>query len=149
MTKAYAKAGMRVRYLNDWRTHHVGGGEVHCGYRGDRVGLYTYNPGGTGHVDIDSVQYTIAPTRAYTCVSVRSGKVADVYRASNADGAAVIQWPDNGRPNQHWAFQSTSDGYHTITCLHSGKVLDVAGSSTADGATPAETRQRHQHALAA
>lgn len=73
------------------------------GYRGDRVGLYTYNPNGTGHVDIDSVQYTIAPTRAYTCVSVRSGKVADGYRASNADGAAVIQWPDNSRPNQHWA----------------------------------------------
>ncbi|GAB2936166.1 protein-arginine deiminase domain-containing protein [Streptomyces heilongjiangensis] len=31
VTKAYAKAGMRVRYLDDWRTHHVFGGEVHCG----------------------------------------------------------------------------------------------------------------------
>jgi protein-arginine deiminase len=31
VTKAYAKVGMRVRYLDDWRTHHVGGGEVHCG----------------------------------------------------------------------------------------------------------------------
>ncbi|WP_406154635.1 family 43 glycosylhydrolase [Streptomyces sp. NBC_00882] len=104
------------------------------GYRGDRVGIYTYNPNGTGHIDIDSVQYTITPTRAYTCVSVRSGKVADVSNTSTADGAAVIQWPDNGKPNQHWAFQSTGDGYHTITCLHSGKALDVAGSSTADGA---------------
>ncbi|MDF3148701.1 RICIN domain-containing protein [Streptomyces sp. T21Q-yed] len=104
------------------------------GYRGDRVGLYTYNPNGTGYVDVDSVQYTIAPTRAYTCVSVRSGKVADVSGASNADGAAVIQWPDTGRSNQHWAFQSSGDGYHTITCVGSGKVLDVAGSSTADGA---------------
>lgn len=104
------------------------------GYRGDRLGLYTYNPNGTGHVDVDSVQYTIAPTRAHTCVSVRSGKVVDVFRASNADGAAVIQWPDNGRPNQQWAFQSTGDGYHTVTCVGSGKVLDVTGSSTADGA---------------
>ncbi|MER7377350.1 protein-arginine deiminase domain-containing protein [Streptomyces lanatus] len=31
VTRAYAKAGMRVRYLDDWRTHHVFGGEVHCG----------------------------------------------------------------------------------------------------------------------
>lgn len=104
------------------------------GYRGDRVGLYTYNPNGTGHVDVDSVDYTIAPARAYKCVSVRSGKVADVSRASKADGAAVIQWPDTGAVNQKWTFQSTVDGYHVITCVASGKVLDVAGSSTADGA---------------
>ena len=31
VTKAYAKTGMRVRYLDDWRTHHVSAGEVHCG----------------------------------------------------------------------------------------------------------------------
>jgi protein-arginine deiminase len=31
VTKAYAKVGMRVRYLDDWRTHHVSAGEVHCG----------------------------------------------------------------------------------------------------------------------
>ncbi|GEC06075.1 hypothetical protein SSP24_37300 [Streptomyces spinoverrucosus] len=31
VTKAYAKGGMRVRYLDDWRTHHVMGGKVHCG----------------------------------------------------------------------------------------------------------------------
>ncbi|MFJ9906342.1 RICIN domain-containing protein [Streptomyces sp. NPDC101152] len=104
------------------------------GYRGDRIGLYTYNPNDTGYIDVDSVQYTIAPTRTYTCASVRSGKVADVSSASNADGAAVIQWPDNGAANQQWAFQSTGDGHHTIMCVQSGKVLDVAGSSTADGA---------------
>ncbi|MEW2117382.1 protein-arginine deiminase domain-containing protein [Streptomyces sp. NPDC005474] len=31
VTRAYAKVGMRVRYLDDWRTHHLLGGEVHCG----------------------------------------------------------------------------------------------------------------------
>jgi protein-arginine deiminase len=31
VTRAYAKVGMRVRYLDDWRTHHVSAGEVHCG----------------------------------------------------------------------------------------------------------------------
>ncbi|MCX5264823.1 RICIN domain-containing protein [Streptomyces sp. NBC_00199] len=104
------------------------------GYRGDRVGLYTYNPNGTGHVDFDSVQYTVAPARVYQCVSVRSGKVADVAGASDANGATVLQWRDTGKPNQQWAFQSTGDGYHTVSCVNSGKVLDVAGSSTADGA---------------
>ncbi|MEH0554607.1 MULTISPECIES: family 43 glycosylhydrolase [unclassified Streptomyces] len=104
------------------------------GYRGDRIGLYTYNPSGTGYVDVESVQYTVAPARVYQCVSVRSGKVADVAGASNADGATVLQWRDTGKPNQQWAFQSTGDGYHTVSCVNSGKVLDVAGSSTADGA---------------
>ncbi|MFC8672605.1 family 43 glycosylhydrolase [Streptomyces griseorubiginosus] len=104
------------------------------GYRGDRIGLYTYNPNNTGYVDVDSVQYTIAPARAYTCVSVRSGKVADVSGGSTADGAGLIQWPDKAAANQQWTFQSTADGYHTITCVRSGKVLDVSGSSTADGA---------------
>ncbi|MFG2551173.1 RICIN domain-containing protein [Streptomyces sp. NPDC048581] len=64
---------------------------------------------------------------------MRGGKVADVYRASNADGAAVIQWPDTGASNQQWAFQSTGDDYHTIACVRSGKVLDVKGGSRADG----------------
>lgn len=104
------------------------------GYRGDRVGIYTYNPNGTGYVDVDSVQYTIAPPRSYKCVSARSGKVVDVSGGSMADGAAVIQWRDTGAANQQWMFQSTVDGYHTITCVRSGKVLDVAGSSLADGA---------------
>ncbi|CCK26021.1 hypothetical protein BN159_1642 [Streptomyces davaonensis JCM 4913] len=109
------------------------------GYRGDRIGLYTYNPNNTGYVDIDSVQYTVAPSRAYHCVSVRSGKVADVSGASVADGAGLIQWRDTGGANQQWTFQSTADGYHTITCVRSGKVLDVAGSSTADGARVVQT----------
>ena len=28
---AYAKVGMTVVYLDDWDSHHVGFGEVHCG----------------------------------------------------------------------------------------------------------------------
>lgn len=31
VTKAYAKVGMRVRYLDGRRTHHVFAGGVHCG----------------------------------------------------------------------------------------------------------------------
>ncbi|AUG81776.1 hypothetical protein CFP65_7180 [Kitasatospora sp. MMS16-BH015] len=104
------------------------------GYRGDRVGLYTYNPNGTGYVDFDSVEYTLGAAKAYKVVSVRSGKVADVGGASTVDGSGLVQWTDKGAPNQQWLFQSTADGYHTVRCVHSCKVLDVAGSSTADGA---------------
>lgn len=31
VTKEYAKASMRVRHPDDWRTHHVHAGDVHCG----------------------------------------------------------------------------------------------------------------------
>ncbi|KFF98204.1 protein-arginine deiminase family protein [Streptomyces europaeiscabiei] len=31
VTPAYTEARTRVRYLDDWRTHYVFGGEVHCG----------------------------------------------------------------------------------------------------------------------
>lgn len=27
----YAKAGLTVTFMDDWNTHHIGGGEVHCG----------------------------------------------------------------------------------------------------------------------
>ncbi|MFI2735716.1 RICIN domain-containing protein [Streptomyces sp. NPDC018711] len=76
-----------------------------CGYRGDRVGLYAYNPNNTGYVDADSVQYTIAPTRACTCVSVRSGKVLDVGGGGTADGAALVQYADKGSANRQRTFQ--------------------------------------------
>ncbi|WP_207921231.1 hypothetical protein [Micromonospora sp. KC721] len=65
------------------------------GYRGDRVGIYTYNPNGTGYVDVDSVRYTIAPTRAYKC---------NVSGGSTADGVALIQYRDTGNSNQRWTF---------------------------------------------
>ncbi|MGW7730138.1 RICIN domain-containing protein [Streptomyces canus] len=93
------------------------------GCRRDQIGLYTHNPNGTGCVDADSVQYTLAPTRAYKCVSVRSGKVAG---ASNADGAAVIQWPYSGGSNRQWAFQSTPDGFQRIHIIVSRAGFAVA-----------------------
>lgn len=31
VTAAYTGAGMKVSYLDDWHTYHVGMGEVHCG----------------------------------------------------------------------------------------------------------------------
>ncbi|WP_407077483.1 protein-arginine deiminase family protein [Streptomyces sp. SCSIO 30461] len=31
MTAAYTKAGMKVSYIDDWYTYHLGAGEVHGG----------------------------------------------------------------------------------------------------------------------
>ncbi|MER6069631.1 family 43 glycosylhydrolase [Streptomyces sp. NPDC001817] len=104
------------------------------GYRGDRIGLYTYNPNNTGYVDVDSVQYTIAPTRAYKCVSVRSGKVLDVAGSSSADGARVVQMTADGRTSQQWQLRPQTGGEFVLVNRNSGKVLDVSGGSTADGA---------------
>jgi hypothetical protein len=65
--------------------------------------------------------------------SRNSGKLLDVSGASTADGAAVIQWPDNGGGNQRWAFLDAGGGYWNLVNRNSGKCLDVPAGSTADG----------------
>ncbi len=66
--------------------------------------------------------------------SVNSGKVLDVFGASTADGARIIQWPWNGGANQQWRLVAVSTTTYAITSVGSGKVIDVEGASTADGA---------------
>ena len=110
------------------------------GYRGDRVGIFTYNAGAAGgYVDVDTFEYSTAPARSYTVAGASSGKMVDVTGGSAAEGAAVIQWTANGGTNQRWTFHPTGDGYHTITNVRSGKLLDVAGGSTADSAAVVQT----------
>ena len=108
------------------------------GYRGDRVGIFTYHTSGSGgHVDVDTFQYTTTPARSYTVANVATGKLADVSGGSSAEGAAVVQWPDKGGTNQHWQFQSTGDGYHTIANMRSGKLLAVGSAD--DGGPVVQT----------
>ncbi len=72
---------------------------------------------------------------ATTVVAAHSNKYLDVSGVSQANGAQVIQWADNGGANQRWKFIPTAAaGVYTIVAAHSGKLLDVAGVSTADGA---------------
>ncbi|WP_461023939.1 pectate lyase family protein [Thalassiella azotivora] len=54
----------------------------------------------------------------------QSGLVADVRGGSTADGAPVIQWPRNDRPNQQFRLEPSGDGYQLVA-RHSGRVLDV------------------------
>ncbi|MGI9034373.1 MAG: RICIN domain-containing protein [Acidimicrobiales bacterium] len=79
-----------------------------------------------------TVAFLWAPVRN-NLSSVNSGKNVDVYGASQADGARVIQWPNNGGANQQWRFEAVGPGVYRIVSVNSGKVLDVYGGSTDDG----------------
>jgi len=70
----------------------------------------------------------------YRFLNQNSGQAMDVNGASTADGAGIIQWPQNGGNNQQWIIADNGNGYYKITNRNSGQALDVNGSSVADGA---------------
>lgn len=86
------------------------------------AGLYRLTP-----------QTTTPPPIPYTLTARHSGKLLDVFNASTADGANVVQWTANGQTNQQWRFQDLGGGYFQIASVNSGKCLDVSGAGTADG----------------
>ncbi|UUU35631.1 RICIN domain-containing protein [Streptomyces sp. CA-210063] len=68
---------------------------------------------------------------ALSCV--RSGKALD-DNGSTSDGAAMLQWTDNGSPRQQWAITALGGGAYRLTNRHSGKVLDNGNTDT-EGST--------------
>jgi hypothetical protein len=71
----------------------------------------------------------------YRFLNQNSGDAMDVNQASTANGASIIQWPQNGGNNQQWSITDNGNGYYKITNRNSGQVLDVNGASTASGAS--------------
>ncbi len=72
-----------------------------------------------------------------------SGQVAEVWDWSQANQAAVNQWPWHGGPNQQWEkifVTSTSTGPNTPDFIlknrNSGKCLDVEGGISTAPSTP-------------
>jgi hypothetical protein len=49
---------------------------------------------------------------AYTLVAQYSGKAADIYEASTAVGARLVQWTTNGRSNQQFEFADNPSRPH-------------------------------------
>jgi len=70
----------------------------------------------------------------YALQSGWSGQFMDVSGASRSSGAGVIQWPNNGDPNQRWQFDDVGSGVFVIQSVNSGLVLDVSGASNDAGA---------------
>ena len=66
-----------------------------------------------------------------------SGKVAEVYNSSTANGGIVDQWAYNGTQTQHWCFftVTTWQGIpvYEIVNNNSGKCLDMPNDNLADG----------------
>jgi endoglucanase len=70
----------------------------------------------------------------YRFLNINSGQALDVNGGSTANGAGIIQWPQNGGSNQQWQITDNSGGYYKITNRNSAQALDVNMSSTANGA---------------
>jgi hypothetical protein len=57
----------------------------------------------------------------------------DVLGFSEDENATVIQWPQNGEPNQQWKMTSATGGTWTLTNNHSLKCLTPLGGATTAG----------------
>jgi len=73
------------------------------------------------------------PAAYYRLLNVNSRLALDVNGGSTANGANIIQWPQNGGNNQQWIITANGSNYK-ITNRNSGLVLDVNGGSKASGA---------------
>ncbi|GAB4004903.1 hypothetical protein GCM10029992_51220 [Glycomyces albus] len=65
----------------------------------------------------------------YHLMCERSGRFLENGR-STVDGKPVIQWGENGEPQQRWRITDVGSGYHKLVCEHSGKALDNGNSAT-------------------
>ncbi|HEX8407074.1 MAG TPA: family 43 glycosylhydrolase [Duganella sp.] len=72
-----------------------------------------------------SVQYKIK--------NAASGLVLGIDTASQAAGAKVVQWADNGTADHLWHFMPMGNGQYNIENMLTHQVLGVANGSTADG----------------
>ncbi len=85
----------------------------------------------TGHPD--STAFVPEPG-AYYCISFcHSGKVLDVHRWEQQNGASIVQYENFENANQLFSFEEVETGWYLIRARHSGKVLDVVDSSTKAG----------------
>jgi uncharacterized repeat protein (TIGR03803 family) len=75
---------------------------------------------------------TSPPDEYVEIVSRNSGKCLDVYGASTAAAASVIQWTCHGGANQQWRLEPAGGGAFRILARHSGQALDVYGALLGD-----------------
>jgi len=84
----------------------------------------------------------------YHLVASQSGKLADIYGASTAAGAVLIQWSSNGGLNQQFDLIDSGGGYFRVRARHSNLVLQVtSNNSGADVAQQADSNAASQQWL--
>jgi hypothetical protein len=99
------------------------------------AGLYRLAVQGTAPTPTPTRTPTPPPPGSFFRLTARhSGKAADVFNSSTANGGDVVQWAWNGGTNQQWQFVDAGGGYFRVINRNSGKCLDVNGASQADGA---------------
>ncbi|MBC7386234.1 MAG: RICIN domain-containing protein [Cryobacterium sp.] len=77
---------------------------------------------------------SVPPSGAIRLVSKTSGKCADVYGDSRANGGNMVQWSCNSQSNQLFTFLPAGNGLYQIKVKSSGKCLDVWNASASTGA---------------
>jgi len=70
----------------------------------------------------------------YKIKNAASGLVLGIDGASQAAGAKVVQWADNGTADHLWHFMPMGNGEYNIENMLTHQVLGVSSASTADGA---------------
>lgn len=69
-------------------------------------------------------------------INEHSNKVLSVSGAdSQADGALIVQYNDQGVDYQKWYLEIAENGYYNFRNIASGDLLDVNGASSSDGAS--------------
>jgi hypothetical protein len=69
--------------------------------------------GGVDTVRYSDVDFGNSAGPYFKLVNRKSGKALDVYQNNLVDGAAVVQWADNGGANQQWHVTDIGGGYRT------------------------------------
>lgn len=121
----------------------AGGADAYDDGTSKYLAYHYYDGNNNGQETLDIRQVTFAngwPVLAAPLGSANNhllnrntGKCADVWYASTADGAAVNSGNCNSGTNQQWVPTPVGSAYRLVN-VNSGKCLEVGGASTADGA---------------
>jgi YVTN family beta-propeller protein len=71
----------------------------------------------------------------YLIQNVNSGLVLGVLGASMTEGASIVQWTNDGSPDQVWILNQLPSGAYVISDTNSGYVIGVLGASLSAGAS--------------
>jgi uncharacterized protein (DUF779 family) len=80
--------------------------------------------------DID-LGFSVGPY--YKLVNRLSGKVLSIWGGSLQDGAAVVQWTDDGTADKQWHVIDLGNGYKSLINKNSGRALGIWQSGLANG----------------